>query len=115
MPELQTQVVDTVYEKIQPQQSVKGDSSIVTFKVHGNDYFLDVHNTELVLECKYTDNEHGDLGEAIKPDEKGFRRSYAESNLAHTLWQSAEVRINDVDIKSSLWHDDILRFIHNNR
>lgn len=113
LPNIQTQVVDTVSQVIRPQQAVAGDSSVVTFKIEGNDYFFDIHETEMVLQLKYVAADGTALANSIVANREGFRHSLMEGDFANVLWSNVEIRINDEDIKSHIFSYSIMSYVKN--
>lgn len=101
MPPLQTQVVDTLDETLLPIQAAGGDSSVVTFHIVGNDYWLNLKDSELVINYEYTNAAGGNLANGKTGNGlSSTRKSYPETQLFHTLWKSVEVRINETEIGS---------------
>lgn len=101
MPPLQTQVIDSLDELLLPMQAAGGDSSVVTFQITGNDYWLNLKDSELIIDYEYTDAAGGNLADGLAANKLSTtRRSYAESQLFHTLWKSVEVRVNETDVGS---------------
>ena len=101
MPKYQLQVADRFDEEILPLQAAAGDSSVVSFEIRGTDAFLNIHETELVVQYKYVNKDTGlPIATSIQGNKKNFRRTYEESQIIHSLWQTVEVAINNQSINS---------------
>ena len=103
VPDVQAQVLETYTEIIRPQQAPGGDSSVVTLPIRGTDDFIDVHHTEVVVRIRFKSTTANDLPRNWADNQKGFRKSFVDSNMLDSLWQNVEVRINDTDIKSHIF------------
>ena len=103
VPDVQAQVLETHTEIVRPQQAPGGDSSVVTLPIRGQDDFIDVHHTEVVVRLRYTATNGTDFARNWADNKKLFRKSFVNSNILDSLWQSVEVRINDTDVKSHIF------------
>lgn len=99
MPSLRALVERTYDEMILPRQNDFGQ--MIQFKIEGDKSFINLNESELVVEYKYVDKDGNDYPNDVAAD-ANIRRQYAESQILHSLWKSVEVRIHNEDVNSKV-------------
>ena len=74
------------------------------FDIKGNDHHLCITDSELEVEVKMVGADGANLHNSIAADKQNFRRTVVETQLIHSFWSSVEVKINNTNIRSHVYH-----------